>query len=104
MRERLEWEYKDGHRAWWLIKAWKSDEVPAMLGDPLDDSVDWIWTYEISRDDDIIYGDSLRGQYDEPPHVEEIFVEYLDYIIRVHAGMAKHGVERIPQNVNQLPG
>lgn len=96
MQERLEWEYKDGSRYFWIIKAYKEDEVPACLGDPLDDSVDWIWGYHIERDKVIVYGDQLRGQYDLPPHPEEFFAEYLNYLNRVHAGLAKHAVERTP--------
>lgn len=95
MKEKLEWTYKDGGRCWWLIKAWKSDEVPSFPGDPKEDSIDWIWTYEIYRDNDLVCkGTDIKGQYDEPLDPEEIFLEYVNYINRALAGIAKYAKRR----------
>ncbi len=81
------WQYKDSFRFWWEIKMCKDVE------EKIDEerNAHWGWNYEIEKDNVKIHFGFIRGQYDIPPSLNDILLDFSSYISSVVIGAAKHG-------------
>jgi len=81
------WRYKDSYRFWWEIRMEKTETVHLVEdGDP-----HYEWDYELWRDEVRIHSSFVKGQYDYPPTLDEIMLDFTTYITSVAMGVAKYG-------------
>ena len=82
------WKYKDSSRYWWKIDLYKlcEEEHPFHEGE-----IDFIWGYDIFRDEKEFIYREIRGQYDEIPHLTDILCDFSNYINCTIIGFSKHG-------------
>ncbi len=71
------WTFKDGCRRWWRVEAWDTGERTAIAEIPSD--ADWVWAYQIFGEhlSEPLYRGSVTGQYDNPPRLETLLLDWL---------------------------
>lgn len=90
------WKYKDSSRYWWEITLWKSGEHPSADAENWTDPstvMDFEWCYRIKREEGgiINYQSSFVGQYELIPDIQDVLLDFLNYITSVMLGFAKWG-------------
>lgn len=84
---RFVWQYKDSHRFWWEISLNRSDSFT--IGEEGDKH--YYWDYSLVRDGKPIHNGYFLGEYDIPPTLDKIMLDFTFYITCVTVGASKHG-------------
>lgn len=94
--EVIEWTYKDSHRDYWRIRLWATGDADPGF-DPENLDSEWCYTIEkeISDHDTVcfreIFSSHLVGLYDEPPKLNQIICDFMNYINHCMVGFACFG-------------
>lgn len=82
------WKYKDACRNWWEITMRKDGEQPCPPGVAEPDDTDFIWSYMLGMESAPIYYGTIVGQYDIVPTIDDVLLDFQNYINGVVIGFA----------------
>lgn len=83
----LVWRYKDASRFWWKVELKQTEDCQVdQAGEK-----HFYWNYKLSRDGGEMHFDSLLGQYDMPPRLDQVMLNFSCYISAVVIGASKYG-------------